>query len=266
MELVAFRSRREAFNSSGLAMPAPIEMTTVADARNGHARDRRGRGAMRKLIEGIVSFRKQVLPKCARRFRRLATRQTPAVLFITCSDSRMVPTLVTSTHPGDLFVVRNVGNLVPPARDSAGPTACSSEASALEYALLVLKVADIIVCGHSECGAMKAVVAHGEEPDMPNLRKWLAHAEPAARHFSRGASFDAMSKPHDRVSRLNVLLQLEHLASYDMVRVRIAGGALRLHGWWFDIGSGSMYAYDDARGRFDLVDRRIVGSLLKVAP
>ena len=175
----------------------------------------------------------------------------------------MVPTLVTSTHPGDLFVVRNVGNLVPPAEDSARSTACSSEASALEYALLVLKVADIIVCGHSECGAMKAVVAHGAGADMPHLQKWLAHAEAAARHFSRGAAFDAVSKPHDQVSRLNVLLQLEHLASYDIVRVRLAEGTLRLYGWWFDIGSGGMYAYDDARGRFDLVDRRMVDRLLR---
>ena len=114
---------------------------------------------MRKLISGIVEFREQQLPKYAERFRDLALTQSPDTLFVTCSDSRVVPDLLASTHPGDLFTMRNVGNLVPPATAEGISIGDVSEASAIEYAVLVLKVANIVVCGHSECGAMKAVLA-----------------------------------------------------------------------------------------------------------
>jgi carbonic anhydrase len=111
---------------------------------------------MRKLIEGIVDFRERLLPQYAARFRELAAGQEPDALFITCSDSRVVPDLLVSTDPGDLFVMRNVGNLIPPATVVGDSTGDLSEASAIEYAVLVLQVQNIVVCGHSECGAMKA--------------------------------------------------------------------------------------------------------------
>src|SRR5579884_3990408 len=111
---------------------------------------------MRKLIKGIVDFRERHLPEYAERFRELAQGQAPDVLFITCSDSRIVPELLASTDPGDLFVVRNVGNMVPPATPSGVSTGDLSEASALEFSILMLKVRYVVVCGHSECGAMKA--------------------------------------------------------------------------------------------------------------
>ena len=114
---------------------------------------------MRKLIMGIVDFRERLLAQHAERFRDLAQGQTPDALFITCSDSRIVPDLLASTDPGDLFVMRNVGNLVPPATAEGASTGDLSEASAIEYAVLVLKVRSVVVCGHSECGAMKAALA-----------------------------------------------------------------------------------------------------------
>ena len=216
---------------------------------------------MWKLMEGIVNFREQILPKYAQRFRRLASKQTPDALFIACSDSRVTPNLVTSTHPGDLFIMRNVGNLIPPATVDGVSTGDVSEASAIEYAVLVLKVSEIIVCGHSECGAMKAVTAHASRPDAPNLNKWLEHAQAAARRLGQGAA-DARLKPHDQVSQINVLVQLEHLASYAIVRERVAAGTLRLHGWWFEVASGSMHAYDPALDRFELIDRGMVKRLI----
>ena len=109
---------------------------------------------MRKLISGIVEFRELQLPKYVERFRGLALTQSPDALFVTCSDSRVVPDLLVSTHPGELFTMRNVGNLVPPATAEGISVGDVSEASAIEYAVLVLKVANIVVCGHSECGAM----------------------------------------------------------------------------------------------------------------
>src|SRR5215510_2088700 len=118
---------------------------------------------MHKLIMGIVDF------------REIALAQSPDALFITCSDSRVVPDLLASTHPGDLFTMRNVGNLIPPATaDGIFDRACFRE---IEYAVLVLNVADIVVCGHSECGAMKAVAANQAGSKTPNLNKWLHHAQ-----------------------------------------------------------------------------------------
>ena len=113
---------------------------------------------MRKLIKGIVEFREQMLPQYQERFRELALTQKPDALFITCSDSRVVPDLLASTDPGDLFTMRNVGNLIPPATLDGASTGDLSEASAIEYAVLALKVANIVVCGHSGCGAMKAML------------------------------------------------------------------------------------------------------------
>jgi carbonic anhydrase len=213
---------------------------------------------MWKLMRGIVNFRERTLPKYVQRFRELAVKQTPDALFIACSDSRVTPNLVMSTRPGDLFMMRNVGNLIPPATSDGISSGDVSEASAIEYAVLVLKVSAIIVCGHSECGAMKAVMARGGRPDAPNLSKWLQHAEPAVARLDQGSGLDAKLKPHDRLSQVNVLVQLDHLASYPIVRERVAAGALRLHGWWFDVGSGSMHAYDSAGKQFELIDRKMV--------
>ena len=134
---------------------------------------------MRELIAGIAEFREKLLPRYAERFRALAFGQSPDTLMITCSDSRVVPDLLASTHPGDLFTMRNVGNLVPPADAEGISTSDVSEASAIEYAVLVLGVRNIVVCGHSSCGAMKAALAQKIRSDTPNLAKWLHHASAA---------------------------------------------------------------------------------------
>ena len=131
---------------------------------------------MRKFIMGIVDFRERLLSQYAERFRVLAQGQAPDALCVTCSDSRVVPELLASTDPGELFVMRNVGNMVPPATVEGASTGDLSEASAIEYAVLVLKVRSIVVCGHSECGAMKAALAGTPMPNTPNLAKWLHHS------------------------------------------------------------------------------------------
>lgn len=126
---------------------------------------------MHRLIMGIVDFREHLLPQYSERFRDLALTQSPDALFITCSDSRVVPDLLASTDPGDLFTMRNVGNLVPPATADGISDGDLLEASAIEYSVLVLKVSNIVVCGHSECGAMKAVLAGSPKSDAPKLCK-----------------------------------------------------------------------------------------------
>src|SRR5262245_24879835 len=217
---------------------------------------------MRKLIAGIVDFRERLLPQYAKRFQDLAFSQEPDTLFISCSDSRVVPDLLASTHPGDLFTMRNVGNLVPPATSEGISVGDVSEASAIEYSVLVLKVTDIVVCGHSECGAMMAVIANPAHPDTPNLAKWLHHAKAAAFRLQQEGPLDPNLNPHDQLSQLNVLLQLEHLMSYAIVRDRVSAGLLRLSGLWFEVGSGTMYAYDREQLAFQVIDGQMADRML----
>jgi carbonic anhydrase len=157
---------------------------------------------MRKLIMGIVHFRERLLPQYAERFHELSRGQTPNTLFITCSDSRFVPDLLMSTDPGDLFVMRNVGNLVPPATVEGASTGDLSEASAIEYAVLKLKVRDIVVCGHSECGAMKAALERKPLAETPNLAKWLHHSASAVFRLEQEGPLDPQLNRHDQLSQL----------------------------------------------------------------
>jgi carbonic anhydrase len=209
---------------------------------------------MRKLIWGIVEFREQQLPQYAEHFRELAGGQSPDTLFITCADSRVAPNLLASTDPGELFTMRNVGNLVPPATADGLSTGDLSEASAIEYSVKVLKVANIVVCGHSGCGAMKAVLAPAALDDAPNLAAWLAHARPAASRLAQEAAPPGLAA-YDRLSQLNVLVQLEHLMTYPDVRTAVDEGALRLSAWWFDIAKGDMYVWQDDMRSFAVIDR-----------
>jgi carbonic anhydrase len=217
---------------------------------------------MKKLIRGIVDFRERLLPEYAARFRDLANGQAPDALVVTCSDSRVVPELLASTDPGDLFIMRNVGNMVPPANADGASTGDLSEASAIEYAILVLNVQNIVVCGHSECGAMKAALAGKPMPEMPNLAKWLHHAASAVFRLDQEGPLDPRRSRHDQLSQLNVLVQLEHLASYPLVRQRLFDGTLRLGGCWFDIARGEVLAYDREVRAFEVIDRKSAERIL----
>src|ERR1700760_2430607 len=203
-----------------------------------------------------------MLPRYQQRFEALALTQTPDALFVTCSDSRVVPDLLASTEPGDLFTMRNVGNLVPPATAEGISIGDLSEASAIEYAVLILKVANIVVCGHSECGAMKAVLASSTHQEAPNLAKWLNHAYGAAFRLEHEGALDPELKPHDQLSQLNVLVQLEHLMTYPVVRERVHAGRLRLSGWWFNIADGTMMAYERETRAFGPIDRNSASRLI----
>ena len=208
---------------------------------------------MEKLIRGIVDFRSHLLPQYVDRFRELSHRQTPDTLFISCSDSRVVPDLLVSTDPGDLFVMRNVGNLVPPATVLGHSTGDLSEASAIEYAILVLEVSTIVVCGHSECGAMKAALSAKTPSNAPNLEKWLHHATSAVFRLDEEGPLDARWEPHNQLSQLNVLVQLEHLYTYPIVCERVRAGTLQLCGWWFEIATGGMFAYEKKSRTFEAI-------------
>ncbi|SJZ79052.1 carbonic anhydrase [Enhydrobacter aerosaccus] len=218
---------------------------------------------MKKLILGIVDFRERLLPQYADRFRGLAKVQAPDALFITCADSRVVPNLLVSTDPGELFTMRNVGNLIPPATEEGLSTGDLSEASAIEYAVSVLQVEDIVVCGHSECGAMKAVLAPSHLDDAPNLAKWLHHADGALFRLKQDRPQNGTLKLHDELSRLNVLVQRDHLMTYPAVRSAVEANRLRLSAWWFDIATGDMYAYESERQSYTLIERSVAERLTR---
>jgi carbonic anhydrase len=221
---------------------------------------------MRKLIMGIVDFRERLLPQYAARFRDLAEGQSPETLLITCSDSRVVPELLASIDPGELFVMRNVGNMIPPAAVDGSSTGDLSEASALEYAVIALKVCNIVVCGHSGCGAMKAALARKPVPKTPNFARWLHHSTSALFRLDQEGPLDPRWSPCDQLSQLNVLVQLEHLASYPIVRQRLDDGTLYMSGWWFDIAKGEMFAYLREKRIFETIDRKSAEQLLSRLP
>lgn len=205
---------------------------------------------MHKLIKGIIGFRDKATPEQRQLFAKLALGQRPDVLFFCCSDSRVAPNVFASTDPGDLFVVRNVGNLVPSCDASGRSTSDRSEAAAIEFAVTNFSLKDVVICGHSDCGAMHTLLAGAEKVTLPNLRTWIASAQPALVRLRAGEEIDPGLTDVNRLSQLNVLEQAAHLLTYPIVKERVDAGALRIHAWWFDIVRGEVLAFDPRAERF----------------
>ncbi|MFF8603341.1 SulP family inorganic anion transporter [Streptomyces sp. NPDC015232] len=198
-----------------------------------------------RLASGIGAFQRDTAPLVRDELARLAREgQRPSQLFLTCADSRVVTSMITSSGPGDLFTVRNVGNLVPLPGEESGD---DSVAAAIEYAVEVLRVESITVCGHSGCGAMQALLSSGPDDPPSPLRRWLRHGLPSLeRMASRRHAWARISGrlPADAVEQLcltNVVQQLEHLRAYESVARRIAEGTLTLHGMYFHVGEAQAY-------------------------
>lgn len=220
---------------------------------------------MHRLLRGLINFKTELAPTMRPLFKDLSKGQAPELLLISCSDSRVVPHLLTSEEPGDVFVVRTVGNLVAPAGTDGLSVGDVSEASAIEYGVEVLGIRDIAVCGHSSCGAMKAVVDGREKLSQlaPNLVAWLAHGEAARARLKVSDFIDSSLPEADRLSQANVLQQLDHVASYRPVAVRRA--EIRLHALWFDIGNAMVSLFESDRGRFVRLDESEITRLLSAA-
>ena len=206
---------------------------------------------MKQLIEGVLQFREDVYPGHKERLQTLGREgQSPKTLMISCSDSRVVPELITQSQPGELFVIRNAGNIVPPWQQSNG-----GETSTIEYAVVGLGVSDIVVCGHADCGAMKAhFAADGALESMPSVKEWIGYSSAAHSIVEACCASDSDSDKLDRLVEENVLLQLTHLRSLPCVAAALAKGDVRLHGWVFDISSGTIRAYDGSTGKFSSLD------------
>jgi carbonic anhydrase len=191
---------------------------------------------MNKLLAGHATFKREYLMQSRAFLADLAsTHQSPAALFVGCADSRVIPELLTSSQPGELFVVRNVANLVPRAE-----RADSSVGAALEYAVSVLKVGHVVVCGHTGCGGVKAMIDGVDPVAMPELSQWISDAA-VVNSAARGA---VTADQWGRAVEENVLDQLANLSTHRCVRERLEAGALQLHGWVYDL-EGALRVYDD---------------------
>ena len=205
---------------------------------------------MQRLIEGVHKFHTDEFGNYRELFHKLSVSgQNPHTLFITCSDSRVLAELITQSQPGDLFVVKNIGNIVPPS-SSKGDT--NSTAAAIEFAVENLHVDDIVICGHSQCGAISALLGNTTVTDStPHLRDWLRLASPVVTTLEKN-----YTHLHESIARENaaaeenVLFNLENLRSYPCVQKGLGDGTLRLHGWFFKIATAELFAYDPATKQF----------------
>lgn len=201
---------------------------------------------MQKLVQGVHQFQRDIFSEHRQLFARLVQGQSPLALFITCSDSRINPNLLTQTQPGQLFILRTAGNIVPPYGAVRG-----GEAGTIEYAVAVLKVRDIIVCGHSHCGAMNGLLAPESIAELPAVQALLKHAEATQRIIRENYGHIT-----DKAARLmatveeNVLVQLENLRTHPSVAAALSRRELNVHGWVYKFETGQVFAYHPDEGHF----------------
>lgn len=200
---------------------------------------------MDRLLEGYRRFQTEIFPRKRQEFHLLAEMQSPEYLFITCSDSRIVPDLILGTGPGDLFITRNAGNVVPVSvNDVDGCTAT------IEYAVEVLKVKHAILCGHSDCGALKAALDPRNLENLPKARRWLHHVEAAFANRQPLQPADGDSAELSSLIRGNVVAQLQNLRAQPSVAFALTQERLTVHGWFYDILTGRIERYDERLRRF----------------
>lgn len=200
---------------------------------------------MKRLIEGHKHFLADVFPQRRNQFHLLAESQAPEWLFITCSDSRVLPDLFLGTGPGDLFITRNAGNVIPVTMDDVD--GCTAT---IEYAVEVLKVPYAIVCGHSDCGAMKAALNRTALVNLPKAERWLHHVEAAFTHRQLLNPADGEHAELCSLVRGNVVAQLQNLKAQPSVAREMAAGKLQVFGWYYDILRGRIEQYDEQQRKF----------------
>lgn len=206
---------------------------------------------MKKLVSGVRRFQQDVFPPQRDRYDEMANRQqNPLAVFVTCADSRVMPTVFTQSDPGDLFFVRNAGNIIPPHGAPVG-----GEAATIEYAVTVLGIRQIIVCGHSQCGAMQAILETPEKLEpLPNVRHWLHHADATRQIVNH--KYKHLTGEERLVAAIeeNVLVQINNLSTHPNIAMLLATGELKVFGWYFDIATGMVHHYNPATRKFEELD------------
>lgn len=216
---------------------------------------------MPHFAAGVIRFQNEIYPQKKDLFERLSKGQAPEALFITCSDSRIDTTMITQTNPGELFICRNAGNIVPPHMAHTGGTTAS-----IEFAVASLRVPHIVICGHTDCGAMKGAINPEDLDSLPHVKEWLGYAK-AALDVVNECAPDADDRQRMRLLlEQNVILQLQHLRTHPSVAARLAKGDLTLHGWIYDIRTGDVHALDESQNAFIPVDQRYAKEVARLAP
>ncbi len=205
---------------------------------------------MKKLISGLAKFKSSSFDERKELFATLANGQSPEVLLITCADSRIDPNLITHSEPGDLFICRNAGNIVPPFGLHTGGMTAS-----IEFGVAALGVEHIIICGHTDCGAMKGAMNPDSLDALPSVASWLSHTRAAVATVA--SKHGELGDEHlSEVTKENVLLQMKHLETHPAVASKLANKSIEIHGWVYDIGTGSVLAYDADKESFVPVEDR----------
>ena len=199
---------------------------------------------MQKIIKGYFQFKESGFKERKDLFAKLSNSQNPEVLFITCSDSRIDPNLITQTEPGDLFVIRNAGNIVPPHTVESDGIVAS-----IEFAVVALGVKHIVVCGHSNCGAMKGALNTSGLTVLPKVKSWLNYCSEAVA-LVESREGDLMSDGLNSVTQENVLLQIRRLEQYPEISKRLARGDIEIHGWVYEIGEGTVKCFNQEKQAF----------------
>jgi carbonic anhydrase len=206
---------------------------------------------MNRLFKGYMKFREEDFQSHRELFQELGRQQKPHTHFVGCSDSRVVPNLITQTHPGELFIIRNVANIVPPYRITEEYVATTS---AVEYAVLELKVDSIVVCGHSNCGGCAAMNMSEEQlVNMPHVRKWLAVSREVKGRVDRLMQGDSVEEREWLTEQVNILVQMRNLLTYPYIRERYEAGALNIYGWYYIIETSEIYNFNDEKEIFELI-------------
>lgn len=220
-------------------MPTGMRMRPVCEGIN----------PLRDIVEGASHFQQAIAPEAREFFGNLAAGQAPKALFVTCSDSRINPFLITDTNPGDLFIMRNAGHIVPPYGAAKG----GAEAT-VEFAVVALGVEDIIVCGHSHCGAIRGLMNPEALEQMPAVRQWLSLAEPTRAIVAENFADLPERERTEAMTQVHVLTQMANLRTLPPVAARLAKGKLRLHGWVYHIGSSEILVWNREAHRFGRID------------
>ncbi len=200
---------------------------------------------MKTLVDGVKKFQSEVFAAKKDLFQRLALSQNPRALFITCSDSRIDPGLLTQTEPGELFILRNAGNIVPSYGSQIGGTTAT-----IEYAIGILDVKNVIVCGHTDCAVMKGVLDPSLAKNLPSLKEWLLQAEATRQIIRDNYAHLKGDELLVRTIQENVRVQLAHLQTHPLIASRLRREAITLHGWVYSIPTGQVWAYDEDRDQF----------------
>lgn len=201
--------------------------------------------SLQKIIQGVNQFQQKVYPGKQARFHSLAKAQHPKILFITCSDSRIDPALITQTEPGDMFLIQNAGNIVPPYGSAYGGTGAS-----IEYAVAALNVEHVIICGHSACGAMGALLNKSAIDHLPTVKHWLSMAETTRILMEVQTQGLNDQERVDACIKLNIPVQLSHLKTLPSVAAKIQKNEIQLHGWVYHIDSGEIDVYQEEGNQF----------------